>query len=60
MAADKPKSKKKADEPEHAGSPPHKKVERETYEAELNKLQGELVKLQEWICLLYTSDAADE
>jgi len=49
MAADKPKSKKKADEPEHAGSSPHKKVERETYEAELNKLQVELVKLQEWI-----------
>jgi len=49
MAAEKPKSKKKADEPEHTSSPPHKKMEREAYEAELHKLQVELVKLQEWI-----------
>ena len=49
MAADKPKSKKNADELEHATGSPHKKMEREAYEAELHKLQVELVKLQEWI-----------
>jgi polyphosphate kinase 2 len=49
MAADKPKSKKNADEVEHATGSPHKKMEREAYEAELHKLQVELVKLQEWI-----------
>jgi len=49
MATDKPKPNKKADELEHATGAPHKKMEREAYEAELHKLQVELVKLQEWI-----------
>ena len=49
MAADKPKPNKKADELEHAAGSPHKKMEREAYEAELHTLQVELVKLQEWI-----------
>ena len=49
MAAEKPKPKRKADELEHATGSPHKKMEREPYEAELHKLQVELVKLQEWI-----------
>ena len=59
--ADKPKDKKKADATDKAdvldGASPtpgdkhagHKKLDRETYEAELEKLQVELVKLQEWI-----------
>ncbi len=49
MAADKPKPNKKDDEPEHSTGSPHKKLEREAYEAELHTLQVELVKLQEWI-----------
>jgi polyphosphate kinase 2 len=60
MAADKSKDKKHTSASEEApslaavGPPdkpaaPRKKLERETYEAELNKLQVELVKLQEWI-----------
>ena len=59
--ADKSKDKKKAEAPESSGplpdmsAPPgeksghHKKMDREVYEAELEKLQVELVKLQEWI-----------
>ena len=59
--ADKSKDKKKAETPESSGplpdmsSPPgekpghHKKMDREVYEDELEKLQVELVKLQEWI-----------
>jgi len=59
--ADKAKDKKKADSPETSGplpimsTPPaekgghHKKFDRETYEVEVEKLQVELVKLQEWI-----------
>ncbi len=59
--ADKSKDKKKAEAPESSGplpdmsAPPgeksshHKKMDREVYEAELKKLQIELVKLQEWI-----------
>ena len=59
--ADKSKDRKKADASEASGplpdmsTPPaekgghHKKMDRETYEAELEKLQIELVKLQEWI-----------
>ena len=59
--ADKSKDKKKAETPESSGplpamsAPPgeksthHKKIDRELYEAELEKLQVELVKLQEWI-----------
>ena len=59
--ADKAKDKKKADAAATSGplpdmsSPPaekpehHKKLDRETYEAELDKLQVELVRLQEWI-----------
>ena len=54
MAADKSKSKKKAEEAGASESvstsaSAHKKLERESYEAELRKLQVELVKLQEWI-----------
>jgi polyphosphate kinase len=59
MSADKP-SKKKPSEERHVlvGSTPpsdirvessHKKLDREEYEADLLKLQVELVKLQEWI-----------
>ncbi len=60
--ADKQKDKKKADGLEKSGplpdmsTPPaekttghHKKLDRETYEGELDKLQVELVRLQEWI-----------
>jgi len=59
--ADKSKDKKKAETSEPTGplpdmsAPPgekpghHKKMDREFYEAELEKLQVELVKLQEWI-----------
>ena len=59
--ADKAKDKKKAEASEKSGplpdmsAPPaekpghHKKMDREVYEAELEKLQVELVKLQEWI-----------
>ena len=59
--ADNSKHKKKAEGPESSGplpdmsAPPgeksahHKKMDREVYEAELEKLQVELVKLQEWI-----------
>ena len=59
--ADKSKDKKKAETPESSGplpamsAPPgersthHKKIDRELYEAEVEKLQVELVKLQEWI-----------
>jgi polyphosphate kinase 2 len=59
--ADKQKDRKKADGPEKGGplpdmsTPPaektghHKKLDRETYENELEKLQVELVRLQEWI-----------
>jgi len=49
MATDRPKPKKNTDELEHSIGSPHKKIEREAYEAELHKLQVELVKLQEWI-----------
>jgi len=49
MATDRPKPKKNTDELAHATGSPHKKIEREVYEAELHKLQVELVKLQEWI-----------
>jgi len=49
MAAEKPKPKKNADEFEHAAGAHHKKMDLEAYEAELHKLQVELVKLQEWI-----------
>ncbi len=61
MAADKSKGKKKTDVPERTSplpdmsAPPaekpggHKKLDRETYETELTKLQVELVRLQEWI-----------
>ena len=49
MAADKPKSKRKAEELEPSAASHHKKVELEVYEAELHELQVELVKLQEWI-----------
>jgi polyphosphate kinase len=60
MAADKARDKKKADEvgvPHgaslHGGRPDEdahsKKLDRETYESELHRLQVELVKLQEWI-----------
>jgi polyphosphate kinase 2 len=59
--ADKAKDKKKSESSEKTGplpdmsAPPaekpghHKKLDREAYEAELEKLQVELVKLQEWI-----------
>ena len=59
--ADKSKDKKHADACDKSGplpdmsAPPceksghHKRLDRETYEAELEKLQIELVKLQEWI-----------
>ena len=60
--ADKAKDKKKADAVETTSGPlpamstppaekagHHKKFDRETYEAEIEKLQVELVKLQEWI-----------
>jgi hypothetical protein len=60
--ADKAKDKKRADAVETASGPlpvmstppaekagHHKKFDRETYEAEIEKLQVELVKLQEWI-----------
>ncbi|MFA4965404.1 MAG: polyphosphate kinase 2 [Thermoleophilia bacterium] len=53
MAADKPKTKKRGGDPAPASAPPAssgaKKLDRETYEAEIVKLQVELVKLQEWI-----------
>ena len=62
MSTEKPKSKKRPDEdetadtghplagpPSHHASATHKRMEREPYEAELEKLQIELVKLQEWI-----------
>jgi polyphosphate kinase 2 len=49
MAADKPRPKKNTDELEHSTGAPHKKMEYKAYEAELHKLQVELVKLQEWI-----------
>jgi polyphosphate kinase len=59
--ADKSKDKRKAESPVSSGPLPdmssphgekpghHKKMDREVYEAELEKLQVELVKLQEWI-----------
>jgi polyphosphate kinase 2 len=60
--ADKAKDKKRADAVETTSGPlpdmstppaekgaHHKKIDRETYEAEIEKLQVELVKLQEWI-----------
>jgi polyphosphate kinase 2 len=59
--ADKSKDKKKADVPGKSGPLPdmsvppaeksghHKKLDREVYEEELEKLQIELVRLQEWI-----------
>jgi len=59
MSADKPSKKKpSAERPPLVGSTPpsdirvessHKKLDREEYEADLLKLQVELVKLQEWI-----------
>ena len=49
MAAEKPRPKKKSDELDHAPGSPHEKLECKAYEAELHKLQVELVKLQEWI-----------
>jgi polyphosphate kinase 2 len=49
MAANKPKPMEKADEIEQTAGSPHQKVAHKVYEAELHKLQVELVKLQEWI-----------
>ena len=49
MAAEKPKPKNRVDGLDHVTGSPHKKMEREAYEAEIQKLQVELVKLQEWI-----------
>ena len=61
MAADKSRDKKKAEAADKASPLPdmsaphaeksasHKKLDRETYEDDLNVLQVELVKLQEWI-----------
>ena len=33
----------------------HKRLNKKVYEKELAKLQTELVKMQYWVCLLYTS-----
>jgi polyphosphate kinase 2 len=49
MSPDKQRPGKKADEPDHAVGSPHKKMEAKAYEAELHKLQIELVKLQGWV-----------
>jgi polyphosphate kinase len=49
MAAEKPRPLKRGVEPEQSSNPTHKRMDREVYEAELQKLQIELVKLQEWI-----------
>jgi polyphosphate kinase 2 len=49
MAADKPKSKKRTGDTDHAPSSSHNRLDREAYEAELHTLQVELVKLQGWI-----------
>ena len=32
-----------------------RKLDTLTYEAELKRLQAELVTMQQWVCLLYTS-----
>ncbi len=48
MPADKPKNSKKQDVKSGADQP-SKRLDRDTYEAEIHKLQIELVKLQEWI-----------
>jgi polyphosphate kinase len=48
MSADKPKNNRKQDT-KAAGDQPRRKLDRDAYEAEIHKLQIELVKLQEWI-----------